>query len=76
MGTCLERSALPLTKWFAALRALLLRPMITSGELGKILRIDRIQTVRDMAKKIRKAIAAEDASTLLAGLDDVYLTFT
>jgi hypothetical protein len=76
VGTCMERSALPLSKWFAAIRALLLRPTITSGELGKILKIDRIQTARDMAKKIRKAIAAENASALLAGLADVYLTFT
>jgi hypothetical protein len=72
----MERSALPLVTWFAAIRALLLRPSITPTELAKTLKIGRVQTVRDMAKTIRQAIAAENASTLMAGLDEVYLTVT
>jgi hypothetical protein len=72
----MERSALPLTKWFAAIRAVLLRPAIAAAELAKNLGIDRVQTVRGMIEKIRQAVAAENASELLAGLDDAYLVCT
>jgi hypothetical protein len=76
VGTVMERSALPLTKWFAAIRAVLLRPAIAAAELAKNLGIDRVQTVRGMIEKIRQAVAAENASELLAGLDDAYLVCT
>jgi hypothetical protein len=76
VGTCMQRSALPLTKWFAAIRALLLRPNTTPAEMATILKIGRLQTVRDMTTTIRRALAAENAGALLAGLDEVYLGFT
>jgi hypothetical protein len=74
-GTCMERSALPLTKWFAAIRILLLSPTITTEELALVLKIDRRQTVRNMIKHIRAAANSQDPSAALAGLDELYLGF-
>src|SRR3954470_7598947 len=42
-GTCMERSALSLTKWFAAIRIILLSPTVASEELALVLKIDRRQ---------------------------------
>jgi transposase-like protein len=72
-GTCMERSALPLTKWFAAIRFALLSPTITTEKLAKILAIDRRQTVRNMIKRIRAAVNSPYPSAALAGLDELYL---
>ena len=73
VGTVMESSSLPLVAWFAAIRAVLLRPRITSPELAGILHISRTQTVSQMVKKIKLAIKSEDTSAQLAGLDQVYL---
>ena len=74
-GTCMERSALPLTKWFAAIRIVLLLPTIATEELAIVLKIDRRQTVRNMIKRIRAAANSQDPSAALAGLDELYLGF-
>ena len=73
-GTVMAASPLSLTMWFTAIWLLLWRPQITTAELVSVLGISRIMTVRNMATKIRAAMAAENASTLLAGLDDYYAT--
>jgi hypothetical protein len=73
VGTCTERSPIPLTKWFAAIRALLLAPSIALTDLAKFLQIDRRQTVRKMAERIRAARDSSDATNRLAGLDELYL---
>jgi hypothetical protein len=74
-GTCMEHSALPLTKWFAAIRIVLLSPTIATEELAIVLKIDRLQTVRNMIKHIRAAANSQDPSVALAGLDELYLGF-
>ncbi len=71
----MERSAVSLTKWFAAIRIVLLSPTISTKELAAALKIDRRQTVRNMIKRIRAALSAPDPSTALAGLDELYLGF-
>lgn len=74
-GTCMERSALPLTRWFAAIRIILLSPTIATEELAIVLKIDRRQTVRNMIKRIRAAANSQDPSAALAGLDELYRGF-
>ena len=71
----MARSAVPLTKWFAAIRIVLLSPTIATEELAAALKIDRRQTVRNMIKRIRAAVSAPDPSAALAGLDELYLGF-
>ena len=68
-GTLMADSPIPLTRWFTAIWLVLWRPMITAAELVSYLGISRIMTVRSMANKIRAALAAENASDLLADLD-------
>jgi hypothetical protein len=75
-GTCMERSALPLIKWFAAIRIVLQSPTIATEELAIVLKIDRRQTVRNMIKQIRAAVDSRDPSTALADLDELYLGFS
>jgi hypothetical protein len=75
-GTVMESSSLPLAVWFAAIRIVLLRPTTSARELAKLLQISRVQTVRNMAKKIRGAMRTDTASALLAGLDEVYFPIT
>jgi hypothetical protein len=72
-GTVMERSPLPLTVWFHAVRCLLLRPTIGTSELAAILNISRLPTVRNLALRIRSALGSEEVSPRLAGLDLVYL---
>ena len=75
-GTVMERSPLPLTAWFAAIRLMLIRPSIVTTELAAKICVNRVPTVRSMAGKIRRAIANENASQLLAGLDMLYCNTT
>ncbi len=72
-GTVMERSPLPLVKWFAAIRLLLLQPGSTTAELSQTLQIERVATIRSMAQKIREAMRADNASQRLADLDHVFL---
>ena len=72
VGTVMERSALPLVKWFAAIRIVLLWPDVTTHDLSEKVGIKRGPTVRSVARRIRTAMASDNASKLLAGLDVVY----
>lgn len=72
-GTCMERSSLALVKWFAAIRVVLLLPSVPVAELAAFLGIARIQTVTQMGRTIRRAIASAEPSQRLAGLDEIYL---
>ena len=71
----MERSAISLTKWFAAIRIVLLSPKIPTEQLAAALKIDRRQTVRNMITRIRGALSADEPSAALAGLDELYLGF-
>ena len=68
-GTVMADSALSLFTWSEAIRLLLWRPTIGVAELAEKIGLTRIATVRSMMAKIRTAMAAEDASERLAGLD-------
>ena len=71
-GTVAADSPLPLLVWFTAIRLLLGNPTMGTTELGIKLGISRSTTVRNMARKIMAAMAEENASELLAGLDIYY----
>ena len=73
--TVMERSPLPLTKWFVAIRSVLLQPTVDATELGGMISINRVATVRDMIKKIRLEMNAGNASRL-ADLDQIFLVAT
>jgi hypothetical protein len=68
-GTVAADSPLPLLVWFTAIRLLLANSTMGTTELGIKLGISRSTTVRNMAKKVAAAMAEENASELLAGLD-------
>jgi len=69
-GTVMARSGLPLLTWFRAIAAVLARPTIATAELAEELGIRRKATVRQLARRIREALLADDASERLAGLDN------
>lgn len=73
LGTCMEDSAIPLAKWFACIRIVLLSTTIPTAEIAAILKIKRGQTVRKMIKRIHAALRAPNPSAALAGLDEIYL---
>jgi hypothetical protein len=75
-GTVMAGSGLPLLAWFEAIRQLLARPTTGTAELAERLQIRRPATVRNLAKRIRSAMTADDASERLAGLDHYYFTKT
>ncbi len=71
-GTCMERSPLPLTLWFFAIRVVLWHPAIAPADLKTMLRIHRVQTVRTVVTRIKNAMDSDGASAMLAGLDEAY----
>jgi len=68
-GTVMARSPLTLLQWFEAIRWLLWKPTISLAELTEKIGLQRSATVRKIAGRIREAMSSEDASELLAGLD-------
>jgi len=68
-GTVMHRSALPLLVWFRAIAALLAAPNISNVALAERAGINRGATARQVAARIRRALAAEDGGRRLAGLD-------
>ena len=68
-GTVAADSPLPLVAWFSAIHVLLAQPTIGTTALGIKLGISRSTTVRNLAKKIIAAMAEDNASERLAGLD-------
>ena len=70
-GTVMEKSPLPLVKWFSAIRSVFLRPSITTAELAEHIGVQRSATVRAMVKRIHAAMDMQNMDTrteLLAGL--------
>ena len=68
-NTVMARSPVSLRLWFDAIRILLWRPTIGAAELAEKIGLERMATVRSMMVKIRTAMAADNASERLAGLD-------
>jgi hypothetical protein len=75
-GTVFAHSHVTLVRWFHAVGFVLSYPGCTARELAEATRIRRRPTVRGMLKKIRAALEADNASQLLAGLDEAYLQLT
>ena len=71
-GTVAADSPLPLVVWFAAIQLLLWKPALGMTELANELGIRRSATVRRIRAMVSAAMAAENASELLAGLDAYY----
>jgi transposase-like protein len=71
-GTIMERSPLPLTIWFAAVRHVVRDRGITGQELAVSIGIRRLATVRQIAKRIRDALDSGRATERLAGLNQVF----
>jgi hypothetical protein len=69
----MAKSRIPLTTWFHAIRNLLFAPTATTTELANAIGVRRTATVRTMATKIQSALMADNATTLLAELDEVFL---
>jgi hypothetical protein len=71
-GTVMARSPLPLWPWFEMVRWLVWRPTIRVAALAQRIGIARLATVRGMAARVHEALAADNVSELLAGLDVYY----
>jgi transposase-like protein len=69
IGTVIERSRIPLLKWFAAIEYVLRNQHPRAAELGQKIKIDRAETVRRLLARIRTALNQSNSSELLAGLD-------
>ncbi len=67
-GTVFERSRLPLTIWFLAIRAFAARTSITSSELLAFIGLARPATAQAMLRRIRSAVTKNDLAVGLAGL--------
>ena len=68
----MAKSPLALMQWFEAIRWILWQPTITADELAQNLGLQRMATVRKMAAKVRAAMADDQATQKLAGLDKYF----
>ncbi|MCA9124739.1 MAG: transposase [Planctomycetaceae bacterium] len=68
-GTVMERSPLPLVKWFLAINTVLARPELRALELADRIGLNRQKTASSMITKICAAREHSKSSALLAGLD-------
>jgi hypothetical protein len=71
-GTVMADSPLSLRCWFIAIRSLIANETISTKELAAAIGIRRLPTVRQLAARIRAALASPSATALLAGLNEVY----
>jgi hypothetical protein len=73
-GTVFERSQLPLTIWFAAIRAFSACNSINVAMLTKLTGITRLATTRSVLRRIQDAFEAGDTAVGLVGLTAYPLT--
>jgi hypothetical protein len=66
----MERSPLPLTTWFRAIRTIVMDPHCTARDLAAKVGMRRMATVRNLRRKISAALQSKNRATLLAGLDE------
>ncbi len=71
-NTVTAGSHLSLLPWFRAIETLLRAPHTSIAELIEVTAVRRTATVRRMARRIREAVASQNASAALAGLDEVF----
>jgi transposase-like protein len=67
-GTVFARSALPLTKWFAAIRTFAANTSITAADLMTATGITRLATAQSMLRRIHRAVDEDNIQRGLAGL--------
>ena len=72
----MERSPLQLNVWFRAIIAVTSRPDLPAPQLAADLGINRMSTVRAIAKKVHTAAGRPEADRLLAGLPCLLLSRT
>jgi hypothetical protein len=70
-GTIMERSPLALTVWFAAIRHLVCNRNISIRDLAASIGIQRLATVRRLARRIRDALDS-GRTEWLAGLNELF----
>ena len=71
-GTVMAKSRTSLLPWFRAIEYLLRRPNASTPEVAAAAGIGRRETARQVAQKIREALASPEATDRLAGLDTVF----
>src|SRR5205807_1858011 len=69
--TVFAGSRAPLLAWFTVVISLIVAPELPTGELAKKISIVRRATMREMAARVRDALAAADRDKLLAGLPEL-----
>ncbi len=68
-GTVMQRSQLPLRTWFLAIMEMHKDANASTSHLMEVLGIQRRGTVRSLMKRITEALATNEASQLLAGIE-------
>ena len=69
VGTVMAQSRLPLTVWFRTIWQILVEPNVSIAQLANVIKIPRAATIRRIAARVRNAQTADNASSLLVGLD-------
>lgn len=64
----MQNSRLPLVVWFRAIRLFASKTSITAAELALAIGIRRQATARQMLRRMRSALSADDVSSRFAGL--------
>jgi transposase-like protein len=68
-GTVMQGSRLPLRIWFLAIREMRKNPNVSTSQMMNVLGMQRRGTVRSLMTSITRAMAANDASEVLAGME-------
>lgn len=74
--TVMEHSPLPPATWIRAIWAILDKPEISPRELAPIIGIGRESTARKIRNRIHDALSSPARTTLLAGLDRLWMAGT
>ena len=72
-GTVMAGSHLSLLIWFQAIATIIHDPAVATADLLAATGLTRAATARSLAKRIRQALEADDRTTQLAGLGQVFL---
>ena len=70
----MARSPLPLGAWFATIGMVLEDPHVPAKHIAETIGIKRVTTARSMISRIRDALAGDNTTELLVGLDHVLVT--
>jgi len=73
-GTVMARSPLPLVAWFAAIEMVVENARVPAKRIADTIGIRRMSTVRSIIGRIRDALASDNTTELLIGLDETLAT--